>query len=344
MNKIIYRILFFCIWLAILSPLLAQPSQKIVMTGSILQSGNDQPVEYAQIVFQIDSLRFPPVQTDQFGFFIFQCSAADTGKILKYYVQHSGFFDKKGELEIRSVNEPVLVYLKPSARQSERILVTGSVVSREEQRPMPEVIVELRIGETILPIDTTNTTGEFLFNLVRDDLGKVATYRIYKTGFAPRYGYLNIQMQNEPLKIVLASNSLTVSGYVKNRGTGAPLERVQLKLWLNQHDSTLQYTNRWGFFSHTFQQFALEDTLYLVARKSGFQTAAHKIYPESNAELRLELNLVPREKNPIYKNKYFIIGSAGVVALAASIVIYQNVGEAEDELGELPLPPIPPDR
>jgi hypothetical protein len=344
MNKIIFRILFFCIWQAILSPLSAQPPQKIVITGSVLQDRNDQPVEFAQVIFQLDSLRLAPLQTDQFGFFIFQCSDVDTGKNLKYFVRQPGFADEKGSLRIRSVNEPVLVRLPETKGPSEPILVSGAVNSSETKQPLPGVLVQLRIGDIILPAVTTDTDGHFTFMLVSDDLGKVATYRVYQTGFSPRYGYLSIQNQNSPLEINLAPHSLSVAGYVKNRETGAPLDRVQIQLWLNPPDTTLKYTNRWGFFSHTFQHCAREDTVFLFAQKDHFQSAAHKIYPDTNEELRLELKLVPRETDPIYKNKYFIMGGAGVAALVTSILIYQNVGESDENLSELPLPPIPPEK
>jgi len=342
MNKIIDRILFFCIWLTILSPLSAQSLPKIVITGSVLQM-NDQPIEFAQVIFQLDSLRFEPLQTDQFGFFIFQCSLTDTGKTLKYFVRQSGYIDEKGSLRIRSVNEPALVRLQVSRTTSEPIIVSGTVRT-EKKQPLSGVQVQLRIGEIILPGGMTGPDGHFQFSLLGDDLGKVATYRVYQTGFAPRYGYLNIQNQNPPLEIILAPHSLSVTGYVKNQATGAPLDQVTVKLWLNSRDTTVKYTNRWGYFAYTFRHSAREDTLFLLAQKAHFHPVAHKIYPETNDELRVEFNLMPLETAPLYKNKYFILGSAGVAAVVTSILIYQNTGDSEESLSDLPLPPIPPDK
>lgn len=341
-KKVIPLLICFIIF-SVIFPDCVQPQSQIVITGSVLERGTDKSVGFAPVVFQLDSIRYRPVKTDQFGFFLFRCAFADTTKMLKYYVQSKTFLPQKGALKLRTINDPLVVWLdKTSQTQpTPKIQVSGRVVDLGNNAPLSQAHIEIRIGDIILPDTVTDAAGKFSFEMVPDDLGKVATYRVKKSGYAPRYGYFTIQKQNSPILIKLAKIKLTVSGYIKNFHSNEPIDRVKIILLLNRSEPVIKYTNEWGYFTHNFQQSTLNDTLRFRAEKTDFHPLEGKVVPEKNDKLQLDLKMKPTALEPIYKNKYFLIGSTGIAVLIAYVIISNNKDD-DQKLDDLPLPPVPP--
>jgi len=340
---------FHCWWLLItlfgISLLLAQSQlPTIVVTGSVVEQGTERPIEAATVFFQSDSLRFMPQKTDELGFFLFKCPSNELNNSLKYFIYANGFIPHRGAFDLQRVNEPIFVQLKPApASENGDIVVMGQILDAASHSPLAATPIHLRIGNIILPDIASGENGNFSIVLSPADLGKVATYRIKKAGYAPRYGYITIQKVNPPLKIELNRVSLVVAGYIKNQRSRTALEKVQIMLQLGRSDWIIKYTSKWGFFTHTFDETAAGDTLFYEIIKSGFKSVKGRIIPHTQKAVQLSFDLQPLAASPFYKNKYFLLGSAGAVALMTSIIILSSDEKKSGAINDLPLPPVPPE-
>ncbi|MBN2088884.1 carboxypeptidase regulatory-like domain-containing protein [candidate division KSB1 bacterium] len=336
--KMLLKTFFIIIcWIFIVQ---SQNLEKIVITGSIMEDKTDKNIQFAEIVFQIDSLRQPVNKTDQLGFFIFRCTSDDVGKSLKYFVSAPGYQPTRGNILIQAINEPIIIKMELTTDQVPPVHLAGQVVEAKTQTPVPNAQIQLRIGDIILPDTTTDDSGKFLAPLISDDLGRVITYRIKKQGFASRYGYLTLSQENPVLNITLNEISLTISGYIKKWKTAEPIEQAKVSLALKSGQVAVEYTNSWGYFSHFFPSSSNADTLYYRIEKRDFRRLNGKIIPTTNEDVTLNLELRPISAPPFYKNKYFIIGSAGLAAVITTLILFN---EEPEEIENLPLPPVPPE-
>lgn len=334
------------IWLgaALSCSLFSQSTQKIVITGSVLNTITEKPVAEATVVFQLDSIRFAGIKTDAFGFFLFYLNATDVGKNLQFFISHPDYQFQPGESLIQSMNDPIIIRLTPNIDRASTELVElrGRILDPVSQLPIPEVHLRFRIGNVILPDSLSDARGEFAVALLADDVGRVVTYRLQKEGYAPRYGYLPVEPRPLSSDLTLEPLMLTVSGYVKNVRNNKPVEQAKVILALKKGPPVTKTTSGWGFFTHSFASVALEDTLRFKIEKAGFYSTEGTILPRSDEELRLNFKMRPIQTEPFYKNKYFLIGSAGAVALITSIIIYHEIQDDLSPQEDLPLPPRPP--
>ncbi len=330
---------FLCIicWMALVQ---SQSLENVVITGSVLEEKTGKNIQFAEIVFQLDSLRLPTLTTDQFGFFIFRCTSNDVGKSLKYFVSAAGHQPTRGSVQIQAINETILIIMEPAAELLQPVQIAGLVVETKSQKPIPDAQIQVRIGDIILPDTTTDASGKFSIPLIPDDLGRVITYRIKKQGVASRYGYMTVTPENPVLNITLNEISLSISGNIKKQKTGEPIEQARVSLGLKSGQLAIEYTNTWGYFSHYFPITAPSDTLYYRIEKKGFYRLDGKVIPLTNEDITLNRELSPFSAIPFYKNKYIIIGSAGLAAVITTLIL---VNEEPEELENLPLPPTPPE-
>lgn len=336
--KMLLRISFIIIYWTVIVQ--SQGLEKVVITGSVLEDRTGKNIQFAEIVFQLDSLRLPKLITDQFGFFIFRCTPNDVGKSLKYSVSAAGYQPTRGSIQILGINEPIIINMELSPKPMQPIRIDGLVVAAKAKMPLADAQIQVRIGDIILPDTTTDISGKFSIPLIADDLGRVLTYRIKKQGFASRYGYLTVTQDNPILNITLNEISVTISGYVKKQKTAEPIEQAKISLGLKSGQLAMEYTNAWGYFSHFFPSSSFADTLYYRVEKKGFHRLHGKIIPTTNEDITLNLELRPFSAPPFYKNIYFIVGSAGLATVITTLILFN---EEPEELDNLPLPPIPPE-
>jgi hypothetical protein len=151
------------IWLgaAFTCSLFSQSTQKIVITGSVLNAITETPVADATVVFQLDSIRFSGIKTDAFGFFLFYLNAADVGKTLLFFIAHPDYQFQPGENLIQSINDPIIIKIIPNIDRvsAELVVIRGRILDQLSQLPVPNTHIRFRIGNVILPDTLSDSRG-----------------------------------------------------------------------------------------------------------------------------------------------------------------------------------------
>lgn len=321
-------------------------TESVVIMGSVIDAKDEAPIPHASLIFQIDTLRFHQQLTDELGFFMINLPRINEAKIFKYNIQHEKYLPEKGAYVIQAVNDPLTIGLQrdPSNELKQMLKIEGCIKSEDDELPVVGADLHFRIGEVILPDTSTDENGCFVIPLTPDDLGKVLTYRILKTGFSPRYGYTSIEKDNEPIEIRMQKWVYTVSGYVKDARKGKPLVAARVTLDLESEKPIVKLTSRWGFFTHTFTKLIAGHKITFRVENYEYHPYEIQLEPKNDQETQLEIKLEPlRTKPPIYKNRIFWFATAGVAAITTSILLIVGGDEKEPEPNDLPYPPIPPD-
>lgn len=321
-------------------------TESIVVMGSVIDAVDESPVSHARLFFRIDTLRFHQQLTDDLGFFMMNLPGINKGKILKYFVLHENYLTEKGAYVIQAVNDPLTISLQKdtTGESKHKIRIEGCIKSVDDELPIETASLQLRIGEVMLPDTSTDENGCFSIPLISEDLGKVATYRVLKDGYSPRYGYTTIEKENEFMEIRIQKWLFIVSGYVKDAKKGEPIKSARVILDLKSTEPVVKLTSQWGFFTHTFRHLKIDQPFKLRVEKNGYQAYETQLEPKNDQKIQLDI-LLDRlsTKLPFYKKRLFWYGSAGVAAIATSIILITAGGETEPKPKDLPMPPIPPD-
>lgn len=268
---------------------------KLRISGTILNSRNNEPIQSAQIKLKIKNVEIDTVYSDGQGRFEYNTETDYVGQILDYTIEKQCF---KSESYTYEINQPEIQLNIPL--DEIEIQIKGKISDGKTNKSLERANSSFKINKEYAQNITSDKEGDFSFAVPCKYQNEFIEYEASKEGYQTGKDKLQVK-DNLYIEIKLFREMKNrIYGTIKNSKNKAPVPGAKIMLKIKNTQIASVESDEYGTYKYSTQTDYTGEDLYVIVEKPGFES---KLCPPHKIEGETQLNILMDEIVPEIKIK-----------------------------------------